>query len=173
MPIRYTEYTLFNCKKQFTKHQKARFIVESRPLTIKKFKAGRQKEVRHCVIVKTSRGFSTQYTRIRLALPVRAKRTDRERVLSLIVLIFAPINEKIFRGGRSFYFWCNSTQGLRISSRDAIKQREAAYPSDCFAHAAILSIFIDSFGIAPLRLKMESLAARFVSSNTAVCLRTL
>lgn len=46
--------------------------------------------------------------------------------------------KRFLGGGRSFYFWCNSTQGLRKSSRDAIKQSEAAYPSDRFAHAALL-----------------------------------
>lgn len=45
---------------------------------------------------------------------------------------------KRFLGGRSFYFWCNSTQGLRISRRNSIKQNWAAYPSDRFAHAALL-----------------------------------
>lgn len=46
--------------------------------------------------------------------------------------------KRFLGGGRSFYFWCNSTQGLRISRHDSIKQSEAAYPSDRFAHAALL-----------------------------------
>lgn len=78
-------------------------------------------------------------------------------------------------GSNNNYFLleCNSAQGLRTSIMIQLYSIRRLILRTASLTLLCLSIIIDSVGIAPLRLIMERLAARFVSSNTAVCLRTL